>query len=224
MQSAKECNYFPALPLNALGLTGCRGILGYGSIGRQTARVAKAMGMDVHAYTLHSRKTPESRRDDSYSPPGLGDPEGHFPSRWFSGSSKAELHDFLGSGLDLLVVAIPLTSKTRHLISKPEFDILGRKKTYISNISRGTIINTDDLTEALNMGVISGAALDVTDPEPLPDGHALWSANNVTITPHISAASSAYYHRLLDIMRLNLEILSEGRRDLVNQVSRREGY
>lgn len=180
--------------------------------------------MDVHAYTLHPRNTPESRRDDSYAPPGLGDPEGTFPSKWFSGSSKEEIHDFLRSGLDLLVIAIPLTAKTRHLISKPEFEILSKKMTFVSNISRGPIINTDDLIQALNGGIIKGAALDVTDPEPLPDGHALWSAKNVTITPHISAASSAYYHRVLDILRLNLERLSKGRGDLMNQVNRREGY
>ncbi|OAR00456.1 hypothetical protein LLEC1_08168, partial [Akanthomyces lecanii] len=51
-----------------------RGILGYGSVGRQVARVCKAMGMSVHAYTLHPRRTPSARRDDSYAPPGLGDP------------------------------------------------------------------------------------------------------------------------------------------------------
>ncbi|KAJ4258759.1 hypothetical protein NW762_007846 [Fusarium torreyae] len=200
------------------------GILGYGSIGRQTARLSKALGLDVHAYTLHPRKTPESRRDDSYTPPGLGDPEGEFPSKWFSGDSKEEIHAFLNSGLDILVVSTPLTEKTKGLISKPEFEILGKKNTFLINIARGPIVNTDDLIEALNSETIRGAALDVTDPEPLPDNHPLWSAKNVTITPHISAASSFYYRRLLDIFRLNLERLSEGRNDLINKVNRKEGY
>ncbi|KAI8686680.1 hypothetical protein NCS56_00328500 [Fusarium sp. Ph1] len=200
------------------------GILGYGSIGRQTARVAKALGMDVHAYTLHPRPTPESRRDDSYSPEGLGDPEGAFPSKWFSGGSKEDIHAFLGSDLDLLVIATPLTAKTKNLIAKPEFQVLSKKRTFVTNIARGPIVNTDDLIEALNTGVIRGAALDVTDPEPLPDGHPLWSAKNITITPHISAASAAYYYRLLDIFRLNLERLSQGREDLINKVNRKEGY
>lgn len=182
------------------------------------------MGMDVHAYTLHPRTTPGSRRDDSYSPPGLGDPDGSLPSKWFSGSTKEEIHEFLGSGLDLLVIATPLTPKTRNLIAKTEFEILGRKRTFVSNIARGPIVNTADLIEALNEGVIRGAALDVTDPEPLPEGHALWKAKNVTITPHISANSSAYYYRVLEIFRLNLERLSEGRKDLINQVDRKEGY
>ncbi|KAF5023078.1 hypothetical protein F66182_4835 [Fusarium sp. NRRL 66182] len=200
------------------------GILGYGSIGRQTARLSKALGLDVHAYTLHPRNTPESRRDDSYSPPGLGDPEGEFPSRWFSGGSKQDMHAFLGSGLDMLVISTPLTDKTRGLISKPEFEILGKTGTFVINIARGPIVNTDDLVEALNSETIRGAALDVTDPEPLPDGHPLWSAKNVTITPHISSASTLYYQRLLDIFRLNLERLSEGRNDFINKVNRKEGY
>ncbi|KAM0354372.1 hypothetical protein ACHAPU_001416 [Fusarium lateritium] len=200
------------------------GILGYGSIGRQTARLSKALGLDVHAYTLHPRKTPESRRDDSYTPPGLGDPEGKFPSKWFSGGSKEDIHAFLDSGLDILVISTPLTEKTKGLISKPELEILGKKGTFLINIARGPIVNTDDLIEALNSEIIPGAALDVTDPEPLPDQHPLWSAKNVTITPHISSTSSLYYARLLDIFRLNLERLGEGRNDFINKVNRREGY
>ncbi|KAF5666441.1 d-3-phosphoglycerate dehydrogenase [Fusarium circinatum] len=200
------------------------GILGYGSIGRQTARLSKALGLDVHAYTLHPRNTPESRRDDSYTPPGLGDPEGEFPSKWFSGGSKEEIHQFLDSGLDILAISVPLTDKTKGLISKPEFDILGKKGTFLINIARGPIVNTDDLIHALNSDTIKGAALDVTDPEPLPDQHPLWSTKNVTITPHISAASSFYYTRLLDIFRLNLERLRQGRNDFINKVNRKEGY
>ncbi|KAF2707762.1 hypothetical protein K504DRAFT_503986 [Pleomassaria siparia CBS 279.74] len=104
------------------------GILGYGSIGRQgksrsflytssgfvysskdLARVAKAMGMDVIAYTASPRPTPESRRDDGFIVPGTGDPDGVFPSAWYSGTDKESLHDFLRQGIDLLVLAVPLT-------------------------------------------------------------------------------------------------------------------
>ncbi|KID65373.1 NAD(P)-binding domain protein, partial [Metarhizium brunneum ARSEF 3297] len=160
------------------------GILGYGSIGRQTGRVAKALGMDVHAYTLHPRPTPESRRDKGYTPVGLGDPDGTLPSKWFSGSSTQELHNFLGSGLDLLVIATPLTEATRGLIAEAEFEILAKNKTFVSNIARGPVVNADVLIRSLNNNSIRGAALDVTDPEPLPDGHPLWTAKNVIITPH----------------------------------------
>lgn len=200
-----------------------RGILGYGSIGRQVARVSRAMGMDVHAYTLHPRDTPESRRDSSYAPPGLGDPEGKFPSKWFSGESTAELHKFLGSGLDLLVIALPLTPKTTGLISRREFEVLGTNKTFVSNVARGPIVNTDDFLDALNNEVIRGAAVDVTDPEPLPSGHPLWRAKNLIITPHISGVSTAYDTRSYEVFVENLTRFSEGKR-LINKISRREGY
>ncbi|KAK5996516.1 D-2-hydroxyacid dehydrogenase [Cladobotryum mycophilum] len=199
------------------------GILGYGAIGRQTARVCRALGMEVYAYTNHPRLTPESRRDTTYAPEGLGDPDGTLPSKWFSGQSKQELHDFLGSDLDLLVISTPLTEKTRHLISKPEFDILGKKKTFVSNIGRGPIIDTDALVEALESDVIRGAALDVTDPEPLPEGHPLWTTKNVILTPHVSGNSSAYEKRLFDILVGNLKLFAQGK-ELRNQISRKDGY
>jgi lactate dehydrogenase-like 2-hydroxyacid dehydrogenase len=85
------------------------GILGYGSIGRQVARVSKAMGMDVIAYTASARETPEARRDDGFIVPGTGDPEGTLPSRWFSGTGKEALHEFLKQEIDLLVIGVPLT-------------------------------------------------------------------------------------------------------------------
>ncbi|KAK4155400.1 oxidoreductase-like protein [Chaetomidium leptoderma] len=201
------------------------GILGYGSIGRQTARLAAAMGMAVHAYTLHPRPTPESRRDRGWTAPGLGDPDGALPSKWFSGESAADLHAFLASGLDLLVIATPLTDRTQHLLSAAEFRVIaGRKgRTFISNIARGPVIDTDALVDALEGGLIRGAALDVTDPEPLPDGHRLWGAKNVIITPHVSGASTRYVERVLAILVCNLGRLAEGG-ELVNEVDKKRGY
>jgi phosphoglycerate dehydrogenase-like enzyme len=118
---------------------------------------------------------------------------------------------------------VPLTDKTHHLLAAPEFEILKSRRTYVSNIARGAIVNTDDLIEALDKGLIRGAALDVTDPEPLPDGHPLWKAKNVIITPHISGSSTAYTERVLALLENNLTRLSEGK-ELTNQVSRKDGY
>jgi len=199
------------------------GILGYGSIGRQVARLAVALGMEVYAYTLHPRPTEDSRRDTGYVPSGLGDPDGTFPSKWFSGSSIEELHHFLGSGLDLLVISAPLTDSTKHLIAGPELEILSGKKTFISNIGRGAIIKTDDLIDGLEHGLIRGAALDVTDPEPLPDGHPLWKAKNIIITPHTSGASASNRTRVQEILGANLDRFVDGKQ-LINEVSRKEGY
>ena len=200
-----------------------RGILGYGAVGRQVARVTKALGMDIYACTLHPRTTLESRRDDTYTPEGLGDADGIFPSQWFSAGTKSDLHEFLSSGLDLLVITIPLTDKTKGLIARPELKLLAKRKAFVSNVSRGSIVDTDDLIDALDRDIIRGAAIDVTDPEPLPDGHRLWNTKNLLITPHVSGDSSAYSQRIFEIMKYNLVRLSEGR-DLTNVVNKKEGY
>ena len=73
------------------------------------ARVARAMGSDVIAYTASPRTTPESRRDNGFIVPGTGDPDGEFPSAWYSGLDKESLHEFLKQKIDLLVLAVPLT-------------------------------------------------------------------------------------------------------------------
>ncbi|KAK8090327.1 hypothetical protein PG997_005288 [Apiospora hydei] len=212
-----------------------RGILGYGSIGRQVARIAKSLAMDVVAYTNHPRPTPESRRDNGYIVPGTGDPDGEFPSAWYSGTDDADIDAFLGSGLDWLVIAVPLTESTRGLISEARLKLLSSVKDsqtpqgqvvvkpFVTNIARGPILDTDALMKALDAGWIRGAAVDVTDPEPLPEGHPLWSKKNLIITPHISAMSNSLGHRIADVLELNLQRFSEGRK-LVNQVSRKEGY
>ncbi|KAF4637493.1 hypothetical protein G7Y89_g602 [Cudoniella acicularis] len=90
----------------------------YSAIGRQFARVAKAFGMDVIAYTMRERFTPEARFDDSYCVTGTGDPKGLLPSKWFHGTSKEDLNNFLSQDLDLLVIYLPLTPLTTHVIRK----------------------------------------------------------------------------------------------------------
>jgi len=200
-----------------------RGILGYGAIGRQCARVVKAFGMDVLAYTMRERSTPEARFDDSYVVLGTGDPEGFLPSKWFHGTTKESLNEFLGQDLDLLVVSLPLTSLTKNMIAKEQFDILAKRKAFVSNIGRGPIVNTADMIEALEKGTIRGAALDVTDPEPLPKDHPLWLAPNVFITPHVSFQSRSRGRRVLEILECNLERLAEGK-SLVNCVDKDLGF
>ncbi|KAJ6144635.1 D-isomer specific 2-hydroxyacid dehydrogenase [Penicillium chermesinum] len=186
------------------------GILGYGSIGRQVARVSQALGIKVHAYTLHPKNTPESRRSESGLADNLGDPEGTIPEKWYS-------------DLDWLLISVPLTAKTKHLIAREELQVLSKKRAFISNIARGPIVQTDDLVEALENGSIAGAALDVTDPEPLPKEHPLWNAPNTIITPHISAFSTAAPDRVLRIFEYNLEQLVAGKK-LINIIDRKENY
>ncbi|RFA14396.1 hydroxyacid dehydrogenase [Subtercola boreus] len=84
---------------------------------------------------------------------------------------------------DVVFVAAAMTSGTRHLIGQRQLTLM-KKTAYLVNIARGGLIDTDALVDALESGEIAGAGVDVTDPEPLPDGHPLWSAPNVIITPH----------------------------------------
>lgn len=106
----KEKEWNGALAFQTDDLTAKRvGILGYGSIGRQVARLAVAAGMHVVAYTASEKRTPGQKRDAGFVVPGTGDVEGTLPSQWFSGTTKEDLHRFLGAQLDWLVIAAPLT-------------------------------------------------------------------------------------------------------------------
>ena len=113
-----------------------------------------------------------------------------------------------------------------HFLSGPEFAILHESNpsgTYISNIARGQIIDQSALIEALKSKQISGAALDVTDPEPLPADDPLWEAPNVLITPHVSGVTETTAERCFQVLRENLRRLRDGRK-LANEVDREKGY
>ncbi len=186
------------------------------------------MGMDVIAYTASPRNTEESKKDKGFIVPGTGDPNGEFPSAWYSGLEKSKLHEFLKQDIDILLISVPLTKETEHFLGKEEFDILGRtRNTFISNISRGQILVQDDLIGALKKepedGGLRGAALDVTDPEPLPEDSPLWSMPNVLITPHVSGSNSAYVDRSFQVLEVNLTRLEKGEK-LLNVVNRKRGY
>jgi phosphoglycerate dehydrogenase-like enzyme len=100
---------------------------------------------------------------------------------------------------------------------------LSKKKTFISNISRGKIIKQDDLIAALRAGKLRGAALDVATPEPLPSDSELWDVPNLILTPHISGLSKAYTDRSFQILSANLTKIEKGDK-LFNVVDRKKGY
>ena len=191
------------------------------------AKVAKALGMDIVAFTASPRKTPESKKDGGYIVPGTGDADGSLPSAWYSGLDKASLHNFLKQDIDILLVSVPLTDQTRHFLGKEEFEILGKKNAFIANIARGSILQQDDLIAALKKkpeeGGLRGAALDVTEPEPLNKESELWDLENVAVTPHVSGLGTTYAERSFAILERNLTNLEEGRH-LINQVDRKKGY
>lgn len=109
---------------------------------------------------------------------------------------------------DYLVLACPLTERTRGLVDADVFRTLSGDAVVI-NVARGPVIETDALVTALQRHMIRGAALDVTDPEPLPEEHPLWTLSNVLITPHNSGDTPQYYERVADILAENLTRLAD---------------
>jgi phosphoglycerate dehydrogenase-like enzyme len=117
------------------------------------------------------------------------------------------LHDALARA-DHLVVACPLTDHTRGLIDRDALATLPTHAT-LTNIARGPVVDTDALVEALRDDHVRGAALDVTDPEPLPEDHPLWGFDEVLITPHNSGDTPKYYERRAGILARNLAQVAE---------------
>ncbi len=125
-------------------------------------------------------------------------------------------------GADLVIVAAALTKDTHHLIGAPELALM-RPEANLVNIARGPLVDTNALMAALSAGVISGAALDVTDPEPLPDGHPLWNEPRCLITPHSADTPEMTAPLLAERIRLNVRaFLADGR--FVGVVDPRAGY
>ena len=190
------------------------------------------MGMDVIAYTASPRPTPSSKKDHGFIVPNTGDPDGSIPSAWFSGLDKVSLHNFLAQDIDHLLVSVPLTKETMHSLAAPEFQILAKRNAFITNISRGQILNQADLITALEAFAkdggksgkgLRGAALDVADPEPLPKEDPLWEAPNCIITPHISGLGTAYVDRAFQVLEVNLDRRERGEK-MINVVNREKGY
>lgn len=123
------------------------------------------------------------------------------------------------SRTDFLVIASPLTETTQGLIGREEFITLPPEAVII-NVARGKIVDTDALVWALRENTIGGAALDVTDPEPLPEDHPLWTFEDVLITPHIGGETPHNWERLATILERNLQTVAEtgAYEDLENQV------
>lgn len=151
--------------------------------------------------------------------PGSGDPNGSIPDKWIAGLDNMD--EFFNSHIDVLVLSAPLTPETSKVINRRTLQLL--KGSYIINIARGGLVDTDDLIEAAETGLIEGAALDVTDPEPLPDGHKLYSVKNVMVTPHLSGHVDAYEERVTNIAIHNIKQIREGK-PITNWLDKSKGY
>lgn len=117
---------------------------------------------------------------------------------------------------DYVVVACPLNDLTRGLLGEAEFATMPPNAVVV-NAARGGIVDTEALVAALRSNKIRGAALDVTDPEPLPDDHPLWTLENCLITPHTGGHTPKHWDRLVDIVAENVDRLESGEK-LINEV------
>jgi len=190
------------------------GLWGYGGIGRETARLAKAFGMGVHVMT----RTGVKPRPDAYALPGTADPEGVLPDRVFVTGQEG---DFL-AGLDFLILALPRTRHSNGMIGEAQLQALPRT-AFVLNPARGPIIQEAALVRALHEGWIAGAALDTHFAYPLPAEHPLWGFPNVILTPHIAGAdhSREFPGRFAGLLAENVSRFLGGQR-LLNQITREE--
>jgi phosphoglycerate dehydrogenase-like enzyme len=190
------------------------GILGYGSLGREIARLARGFGMTI----LATKRDAKSIVDHGYAIPGTGDPEGMIADRIY----PSEATRWVVTESDYIVVTLPLTPKTHHLLDE---DLLKAMKPncFLVNVGRGELINEAALIRALDNEWIAGAGLDVFEEEPLPSDSPLWSMPNVIISPHISGFTPHYDDRAIDVFVENLRRYLNYE-PLINLVDRDSGY
>ncbi len=177
------------------------GIIGYGSIGRETARVADALGMRV----LALKRAPEIRADSGWTLEGCGDPEGRIPRRFFS----PEEREAILAESDYVVVTLPLTPHTRGFIGAKEFAAM-KPNAYLVNIGRGEVIDESAMIEALAQKRIAGAGLDVFEREPLPKESPLWDFEEVILTPHMAGGHRGYTDKACALFAENLRRFRSG--------------
>ena len=156
------------------------GIIGLGRIGEQVARRARGFDMTV---LYHSRR----RRPDVEGALGV---------------QYAAMDEVLAAA-DYVVLCVPLTAQTQRLIGRAELERMKPTASLI-NVARGPVVDTDALTEALRARRIYAAAVDVTDPEPLPRGHPLLGLDNVIITPHLGSATEQTRREMAEVSVENL--------------------
>jgi phosphoglycerate dehydrogenase-like enzyme len=200
-------------PLHLRGRT--LGIAGYGSVGRELARLAQALGMTVLAT---KRDLKHAAAEDEYAEAGTGDHEGAIPARLY----PPEALRSMASLCDFLVLTLPLTDSTRGIVNEEVLHAM-KPTAVLINVARGGVVDETALIAALAAERIAGAALDVFVEEPLPRTHPFWNLENVILTPHISGNSARYHEKVTALFIENLRRYLE-RRPLLNRVDRKRGY
>ena len=160
------------------------GILGLGNNGGEIVKKFKTLGCNVAGYSNNPK-------------------EGYNLDMWCSETELSKILQFS----DILILALPLRNETSHLIGMNELKLLG-ENSFLINVGRGKLVNEKELIQALNNNTIRGAALDVTEKEPLPKNSKLWKTKNLIITPHIAGNINAIVSKIqLDfIQKLTKEL------------------
>lgn len=177
-------------------------IVGFGDIGRNFGRIVKAMG----AYVIGIRRRSKDIVPEANEMGTMDSLDTYLPRA------------------DIIVSALPDTPFTRKIYNKKRFEMM-KKGSYFINVGRGNAVVQEDLIDSLNNNHIAGAAIDVTDPEPLPASSPLWSTPNLYITPHISGGlhTQVTWDGIVEIAAENLRRYNLGE-TLLNQVDREVGY
>lgn len=190
------------------------GIIGYGSIGRQIAHLLQPFGVTI----LATKRNGFDPRDEGYVVEGTGDPQGDLVHRLYPPqalrSMLKECH--------FIVVTVPMTAETNNIVNAAIFDAL-KPGSYLIDVSRGGVVNHNDLLDAIKNNKLAGAALDVFPEEPLPRSSPLWQNPNIIISSHISGGSEYYKERAAALFAENVLRYLSGLQ-LYNLFNRERGY
>jgi phosphoglycerate dehydrogenase-like enzyme len=178
------------------------GVVGLGHIGSEVARLSKSFGMKVIATRRTVKKAGKAKNVDLMLP-------------------QAQMKEMLSKS-DYVVLTVPLTPETRHIISETELGSM-KPSTYIINVGRGGLIDEEALIRALDEKKIAGAGLDVTATEPLPKNSRLWDMDNVILSPHVSGGMEDYMGQATELFCDNIHRYLEGKK-LRNVIDRKKGY
>jgi len=171
------------------------GIVGYGSIGREVARLLQPFRVTV----LTTKRDVRRPQDLGYYVEGMGDPGGDLFHRLYPVQALASML----KECDFVLVCLPLTSQTRNMIDDKILRVL-KPSAFLIDVGRGGIIEQNALLLALQERRLAGAALDVFAEEPLPQNSPFWKLPNAIITPHVSGVSPSYRQRAISLFETNL--------------------
>ncbi|MDX2161839.1 MAG: D-2-hydroxyacid dehydrogenase [bacterium] len=191
------------------------GIVGYGAIGRELARLCDGMGIKVLAV---KRDVMHPADLLAWHEPGTGDPEGDLPARIYPPEALVSM----AKECDYLVVITPMIDATNRLINEEALKAM-KKTAVLINVGRGNAVDEAALISALAAESIGGAALDVFESEPLPPTSPLWNLDNVIISPHVAGHSVRYHEKAAKVFTDNLERYLENQ-PLLNRIERKRGY